>query len=117
MGVPFIAPRHSVDVYRPGEPTTDRFGNVVPGAGQWWPTPVAQWWVHQSQESHGDSILRTVDKLTACFRPEDAPGPDGKIQLPDGTEWAVSGTPEDYNHGFHGFAPGLVVVHCRRVEG
>ena len=113
----FIASRQSVDVYRPGEPTTDRFGNLVPGVGVWEQTPVAQWWVHRSEESEGDSVLRTVDVLTVHFPAGTEPSPSGQIRLMDGTVWQVEGNPENYNHGFHGWSPGLMVVHCKRVEG
>lgn len=113
----FIAARQSVDVYRQGDPVKDRFGNLAPGVGVWESSPVAQWWVHRSEETDGDSVLRTVDLLTVHFPAGSEPAPSSKVRLPDGTEWQVEGNAENYDHGFHGWAPGLVVVHCKRVEG
>lgn len=113
----FIAARQSVDVYRQGDPVKDRFGNLTPGVGVWESSPVAQWWVHRSEETDGDSVLRTVDLLTVHFPAGSEPAPSSKVRLPDGTEWQVEGNAENYDHGFHGWAPGLVVVHCKRVEG
>lgn len=113
----FIAARQSVDVYRQGDPVKDRFGNLTPGVGVWESSLVAQWWVHRSEETDGDSVLRTVDLLTVHFPAGSEPAPSSKVRLPDGTEWQVEGNAENYDHGFHGWAPGLVVVHCKRVEG
>lgn len=113
----FIAARRPLEVYRPGAPTKDRFNNLKPGAGVWEPTPVVQWWVHRTEESDGDSVLRTVDLLTVHFPSGTQPSPAGKVRLPDGTEWEVQGEVEDYDHGFHGWSPGIVPVHCKRVEG
>lgn len=113
----FLPAHHSVDVYRPGEPVADRFGNLTPGVGVWESTPVVQWWVHRSEESEGDSVLRTVDVLTVHFPTGSEPSPAGRVRLGDGTVWQVEGNPEDYDHGFHGWSPGIVPVHCKRVEG
>lgn len=115
--MPFITTPHTVEIYREGAFEKDRFGNLNPGPGEWEPVKVAQWWVHRTEEQGDDSVLRTVDLLTVHVPTGDAPSPGGKVRLPDGTEWEVQGNPEDFNHGFHGWSPGLVVVHCKRTEG
>lgn len=113
----FIPLRHSVDVYTVGEPVVDRFGNERPGEGSWSPVKVAQWWVHKTEEKGDDSVLRLIDLLTVHIPPEDAPTPGGRVRLPDGSVWEVQGNAEDFEHGFHGWSPGLVVVHGKRVTG
>lgn len=113
----FIPAIHPLEVFLPGEPVKDRFGNERPGPGEWVSVLVAQWWVHKTEESAGDSLLRTVDQLTAHFPVGEAPPPDAKIRTPDGSEWQVEGNPENYEHGFHGWSPGLVVVHAKKAVG
>lgn len=113
----FIAPKYVVEVYRPGVMAPDRFGNLVPSPGVWESVKVAQWWVSSTDEVGGDSVLRTFDVLTVHFPTGLQPMAAGRVRLPDGTVWEVEGNIEDYNHGFHGWNPGLVVVHCKRVEG
>lgn len=113
----FIPLKNTVDVLVRGEPETDRFGNERPGKGVWRSVAVASWWVDRTDEKSGNSILRTIDYLHVHCRPEDAPKPDSVIRLPDGSQWQVQGNVEDYNHGWHGWAPGLVVVNAKKVEG
>lgn len=114
MVIPLL---QSVEVYTPGEIEYDRFGNEVRGPGAWAETPVAQWWIHRVEEKGEDSILRTVDLLTLHCPTESAPEAAGKVRLPDGSEWEVRGNPENFTHGWHGWSPGLAVVHCERVTG
>ena len=83
----------------------------------WEHVNVASWWVDRTDETSGDSVLRTIDYLHAHFPTDTAPAPDAVLRLPDGSQWQVEGHPEDYNHGWHGFTPGLVVVHAKKVEG
>lgn len=113
----FIPSRHSLDFYTPGTPTVDEFGDEVPGVGRWESTPVASWWIDRVDESAGDSIMRRIDELHIHVEPQYAPTPGGKVRTPDSKEWQVQGNAENYDHGWHGWAPGLVVVHARRVEG
>ena len=113
----FIPLSQQVEVYTPGPPVTARFGNERPGPGGWRAFRVASWWVHKTEEKDGEFILRTGDLLTVHVPPEAAPEPGGQVRLPDGSVWTVEGNPEDYTHGFHGWSPGLLVVHCKRVEG
>lgn len=117
--VPFIPLLHVVEVYHPGEPVKDRFNNIRPGPGRWETVKVASWWVHntEEQDSQNASILRTIDTLTIHVPPETAPTPGGKVRLPDATVWEVEGNAEDFNHGWHGFVPGLVAIHAKKVEG
>ena len=117
MVTPFIPTPHTVEMYLPGEPAKDRFGNERPGPGSWEVVRVASWWVHKTEEKGDDSILRTVDLLTLHVPVGFGPAPGGRVRLPNGTEWEVAGNPEDFNHGWHGWAPGLLVVHAKRVEG
>lgn len=117
MVTPFIPTPHTVEMYLPGEPVEDRFGNLRPGPGAWESVRVASWWVHKTEEKGDDSILRTVDLLTLHVPVGFGPVPGGRVRLPNGTEWEVAGNPEDFNHGWHGWAPGLLVVHAKRVEG
>lgn len=105
-----------LEVYRPGAPERDRFGNLRPSAGRWEQTRVFGWAVNKVSEGDEDSVLRRIDQLD-LYTPEDAaPTPDGKVRLPDGSEWAVDGHAETYEHN-PWWQPGLVVIHCRRVEG
>lgn len=113
----FIPLNQKVEVYRRGAPERDRFGNERSGKGEWQQVQVASWWVDRTDEKSDDSILRTIDLLHVHLLPEDAPKPDSMIRLPDGSQWQVQGNVEDYNHGWHGWAPGLVVVNARKVEG
>lgn len=115
--VPFIECKFPLDVFRVGEPVTDRFGNVRPGPGEWVEVLVASWWVDRTEEKQDDSVLRTVDMLHVHIPISDAPDASGKFRTPDGQEWQVEGNVEDFNHGWHGFVPGLVVVHAKKVEG
>ena len=59
----FIPVKQTLDMQFEGEPTTDRFNNIIPGVSEWRPVKVAQWWVDKTEEREGDSILRTVDTL------------------------------------------------------
>lgn len=117
VAVSFIPLSQTLDVYTPGAVARDRFGNERPGEGAWKPVKVALWWVDKTEEKNGDSVLRTVDYLHAHIPPESAPDAGGKVRTPDGREWGVIGTPEDYNHGWHGWSPGLLVIHAKKVEG
>lgn len=117
MPQPFIECNHPLDVYRVGEPVEDRFGNLRPGQGEWKPVMVASWWVDKTEEEQGDSVRRTFDVLHVHLRPDDVPGAGGKLRTPDGEEWEIEGNVEDFNHGWHGFAPGLLVVHAKKVGG
>ena len=105
----FIPLKHSLEFMTPGT-TVDRFGNERPTEGDWVKHLVASWWVDMSQEEHGDSVLRTVDMLHIHMRPGDAPSANGQV-------WQVQGHVQDFNHGWHGWSPGLVVVDCRKVVG
>ena len=114
----FIDCSFPLEVFLPGEPIEDRFGNTRPGPGSWVEILVASWWVHKTEEKGDDSILRTVDYLTAHFPAGDEPTSAAKIRIPgESQEWQVVGNVEDYNHGWHGFVPGLVVVNAKNVEG
>lgn len=113
----FIPTRHPVEVANPREKKLNRFNVVESKPGKWRQVYVASWWIGRTEEQTGDSVLRTIDELTVHFKPKDAPPPGGKIRLPDGSTWEVSGHPEDYRHGFNGFDPGLLEVHARKVEG
>ena len=112
----FIPLRQSLEFMVPGK-AVDRFGNERPTGGDWVKRPVASWWVDMSQEEHGDSILRTVDTLHVHLPVENAPPSWGRIRTPDGSVWEVEGNVEDFTHGWHGWNPGLVVVHAKRVSG
>ena len=59
----FIPAKQTLDMQFEGEPTTDRFNNIIPGVSEWRSVKVAQWWVDKTEEREGDSILRTVDAL------------------------------------------------------
>lgn len=113
----FISLNQTVEVYRRGAPERDRFGNERPGKGEWQQVQVASWWVDMTEEEHGDSVLRTVDMLHIHMKPEDVPSADGQVRTPDGQVWQVQGRVQDFNHGWHGWAPGLAVVDCRKVVG
>lgn len=103
-----------IEVYTPGEPGRDAHGNEIPGPGSWEPVRVFAWAVNKVDEERGESMLRTIDNLTV-YTPE-AFHPGGRVRLPDGSEWEVEGNAEDYNNN-PWWSPGLVVVHCRKVEG
>lgn len=113
---PFIPLSYSLEVEEMGAPTLDRFGNEIPAAAHWVPRKVAMWALTNSLEETEDSVLRTVDRLQVHFRLGEAPDPAARIRLPDGTVWQVEGNPSDYNHG-PWWAPGLVCVYAKKVEG
>lgn len=108
---------HSLDVEILGPPAVDRFGNERPGSSSWVSQPVASWWVDRTEEKSGDSVLRTIDYLHAHFPVGKAPDAGARVRTPDGRVWHVQGNAEDFNHGWHGWKPGLVVVHCKGVVG
>lgn len=113
----FVSTPHSLEFYFPGEPTVDRFGNERPGLGEWALTAVASWWIERTEEKSDDSVLRTVNVLTIHVPEGFEPPPSGQVRTPDGTVWDVEGNAEDYTHGWHGWNPGLLVLHCKKVEG
>lgn len=113
----FVPLSQELEVYTQGEPVRDRFGDLRPAEGTWKTVKVASWWIDRTEEKSEDSILRTIDLLCVHCLPEDAPAAGGKFRLPEGTEWEVTGNPEDYNHGWHDWKPGLLVVHAKKVEG
>lgn len=105
----------TVEVYAPGEPTTDAHNNDIPGVGSWEPVKVFAWAVNKvSEDERGASMLRTIDELTV-YTPIAFPA-GGKVRLPDDTVWEVQSNAEDYNNN-PWWSPGLLVVHCRKVEG
>lgn len=112
----FLAAKHVVEVYWPGEPVAGRFGEIDHAPGQWVTTPVVGWAIARTEEKDGESVLRTVDVLDLYCTPESAPPPGGKIRLPNQTVWEVEGNPEDYRHGPF-WNPGLLVIHAKRTEG
>lgn len=115
--VAFVPLNFPVEVLTPGETVVDMYGNEIPSGGQWVRAQAASWWVDKTEEKGEDSVLRTIDFLHVHLPPTEAVNAASRVRLPDGTEWDVVGNPEDYRHGFHGFDPGLVVVHARKVEG
>lgn len=109
----FVPLRHTVELAEVVE-TTDPFGNVITVPSEFTPVQVAGWAIVKTEESAGESVLRTVDQLDVyAQQPFDA---GTTIRLPDGSVWEVSGNAEDYRHG-PWWNPGLVVVHARKVEG
>ena len=113
----FIPAKQTLDMQFEGEPTTDRFNNIIPGVSEWRPVKVAQWWVDKTEEREGDSILRTVDMLHVHLPTENVPPSWGRIRTPNGSIWEVEGNVEDFTNGWHGWNPGLVVVHAKKVSG
>ena len=117
MAKPFVPARYVLEMFVAGEPVRDRFNNVRPNKGAWQRVEVSSWWVDKTEEKSGDSVLRTIDTLHIHVPTGKAPAAASKVRLPDGTEWEVRGNVEDFNHGWHGFDTGLVVVHAVKVEG
>ncbi len=101
----------------PGKPVVDRFGNERPGGFSWQRIPVSSWWIGATEEKAGDSVLRTMDMLHVHVSSSFSLDAAAKVRLPDGSEWSIEGNSENYDHGWHGWAPGLLVVHARKVEG
>lgn len=108
---------YTLEFFTPGETVVDRFGNERPGKGQWVQVPVSSWWIAQTEEKAGESVLRTIDMLSVHVGETVKVGADSKIRLPDGSEWSVIGNPEDYRHGWHEWNPGLLVIQAKKVEG
>lgn len=106
-----------LEVYTAGEPTVDLYGNKRPGKGQWKQVQVASWWVDRTEEKTGDSVLRTVDYIHVHIPADEQVSATSRIRLPDGSIWEVMGNPENYRHGWHGWDPGLVVIHGKKVTG
>ena len=76
----FIPVKQTLDMQFEGEPTTDRFNNIIPGVSEWRPVKVAQWWVDKTEEREGDSILRTVDTIHVHLPVENVPPSWGRIR-------------------------------------
>lgn len=112
----FVPAAHVVEVSSPGV-MIDPFDNEIPTEGVWREVACAAWWVDRSEEHAGESVQRIVDALHVLLPVEVDVAPGAQIRLPDSSVWQVQGHPENYEHGFHGFRPGLVVVHARKVEG
>lgn len=107
--------RQTIYVGTPGEPTKDRFGNEIPGPMEWAPANVFGWAVVRTEEQTGDSIMRLIDDLQ-LIAPVGLLTAENEIRLPDDTTWVVEGNAEDYNAN-PWFTPGLVIHHCKKVEG
>lgn len=107
--------REQVEVGAWTDGGVDRFGNPKPGELIWESVNVFGYATVRTQEEQGDSIMRLVDELQV-FAPPGTFDPAQELRLPDGTKWTVEGNAEDYNAN-PWFKPGLVVIHCKRVEG
>lgn len=105
---------HAVEFWSPDTTSVDRFGDQRPGGGSWTPVRVAGWYVGATEETGGESVLRTSDVLTVLA--PSSPGPAGRVRLPDGSVWQVHGNPQDYRHG-PWWDPGLIAFECRKVQG
>lgn len=108
---------YELDFAIPGKPVTDRFGNERPAGFAWQKLPVSTWWIGSTEEQAGDSILRTVDMLHVHVPASTSLDAAAKVRLPDGSEWSIEGNSENYEHGWHGWSPGLLVIHAKKVEG
>lgn len=108
---------HQIEVYTVGEPEIDRYGNKRPGKGTWRNVAVSSWWIDKTDEKGEDSVLRTIDYIHIHAPADELFTATSRIRLPDKTEWEVIGNPENYQHGWHGWAPGLVVLHGKKVTG
>lgn len=115
--VSFIPLTQTLEVYTPGAVVRDRFGNERQGAGEWREVKVASWWIDRTEESAGTSVLRTIDYLHVHVPLNVTLEAGSRLRTPNGSEWTVEGNVEDFNHGWHGWVPGLLVVHARKVEG
>lgn len=113
----FVPTRQFLEFLFPGEPVVDRFGNERPGVGVWEVVEVASWWIDRTDEKADESILRIIDMLHVHVPAENAPDAAGRVRTPDGAEWEIEGNFEDFTHGWHGWNPGLLVIHAKRVEG
>lgn len=87
------------------------------------PVAVIQWSPAKSNAAGNDGRQMVghdrVELAVELYAPpEFQPQPGDLIDLPSGPagQYEVVGYPEDYNHGFHGWAPGNV-VNLRRIEG
>lgn len=117
MNRPFVPTPFTLEFYFPGEPDRDRRGNLVQGQGSWEAVQVSSWWVDKTEEKGEDSVLRTIDYLHIHVPVGFEPDPGGQVRTPDGEVWQIQGNTENYEHGFHGWSPGLLVVHAKNVKG
>lgn len=108
---------YQLEIYTAGPAETDRYGNKRPGKGLWKSVAVSSWWIDRTEEKGEDSVLRTIDYIHVHAPIDSDATAASKIRLPDKTEWEVIGNPENYQHGWHGWVPDLVVLHGRRVTG
>lgn len=114
MGFPL---RKTIQVMKPGEPTYDRFGNLVPGTPTLTDVKVFGWGTAAVVETTGDgtSIMRTMDDLV-LYCPPGTVKPDEQVQLPGQGTFTVEGNEiNDNNNPW--WKPGLVQVKLRKVEG
>lgn len=113
----FLPLNQEIEVLREGEPVVDPFGDTRPGKANWQKVKVANWWIDRVEEKDGDSVLRTISYLHVHVPHDVAPQPSETIRTTDGQTWEVEGRAENYDHGFHGFTPGLAVIHAKGVKG
>lgn len=106
--------RVKVEVAYPQHTTPDRFGDAQQVFGEYQTLSVIGWSVDSVDESTGDSLQRTVTKLT-LYSPKPIPA-GARLRLPDGGVWLVQGESEDYTNGPF-WDPGAFVVHARKTEG
>lgn len=104
-----------VQVETPGGVIVDRFGDERPAEPETHQVAVFGWAIVKVAETVGDSVLRTVDELQ-LYAPPDAPITPASVVVINGQRWKVNGIPDNYEHN-PWFAPGLVLVHCRKVDG
>ncbi|QPK78268.1 hypothetical protein G7Y31_06670 [Corynebacterium lizhenjunii] len=110
-------PQTQLTLVTPGKMVKNRFGDLKPAGEVETVIPVVQWYVSASEESQGDSLQRIIDLLTVYVPVGVDVDPAGVFVLPDGSRWAIQGHGRDYNHGFHGWAPGVLVYEAKKVEG
>lgn len=83
------------------------------------PRRVCGWSAAGSSEPAPEGAPNRVDTDVILYAPTGLLGPHDVVDLPAGPagQFEVIGYPADYDHGFHGWAPGLVQVRLRRIEG
>lgn len=113
----FIPARFPLTFIRPAGRVKDRFNNWIDGPPVEETVKVVSWWVDKTEEGHADSVLRTIDYLHVHVPSHVTVTGDMRVRTPDGAVWEIQGNAENYDHGFHGWSPGVSVVHAKKVEG
>lgn len=102
---------------RPGEDTTDPFGNPVPGPSTEVEVLVFAWWIGSSGEPGLSGHVERVESDATVFAPPGVIKATDEVRLPGIDDvFRVMGRPGNWDHN-PWWMPGLDQVDLKLVEG